>query len=68
MATDDPGSLIGIHLTTPEIDPPGEPVTDAERAYVAADIRMFSRRSDGYGQAAGGGTKPGLPGASAPVA
>ena len=47
MAIDDPEPLIGIHLTTPEIDPPGEPGTDAERAYADA-TREWDERERGY--------------------
>jgi pimeloyl-ACP methyl ester carboxylesterase len=47
MAIDDPEPLIGIHLTTPEIDPPGEPGTDAERAYAEA-TREWEDRERGY--------------------
>lgn len=37
MALDEPDSMIGIHLSTVELDPPntGEPLTEAERGYLA---------------------------------
>lgn len=55
MALDDPAPLLGIHLTTPELQPAAEPVTDAERAYARA-LAEWDRSERGY--SAIQGTKP----------
>jgi pimeloyl-ACP methyl ester carboxylesterase len=51
MALDDPDSMVGLYLTTPEIDPytgPGaRPLSEVERAYVA-DTERWSAVERGY--------------------
>lgn len=47
MALQQPDRMTGIHLTTPELSPYGEPATDAERAYVA-HLEDWATRERGY--------------------
>jgi len=50
MALQDPSSMLGIHLTTPELWPPvspDTPLSEAEAAYVAA-VRIWDSAERGY--------------------